>query len=326
MAPSAGTDPATVPGVAKADGRVLTLQNPPERISPWRLGGLTLPQLATRVWNEIWADEILDRAAALSYYFMFAVFPTLLFLTTLVGMLPGPRLTDQLLGYLDHVLPPDAFSLVGKTLEEITRGAGSGLLSVGAVAALWGASNGMGSIITAVNVAYDAKDARPWWKTRLLAVSLTLAFSVFTLAGLLLLVFGEALGHAAADWMGQGDLFKAAWTVARWPLASLGVLTGIALVYYVAPAVRQRWYWVTPGSVFAVGLWLAVSAGLRVYVIHFGNYNKTYGSIGGVILLLLWFYLGGLALLIGAEVNAEIARAASRRGRRRPDTEHDAAA
>jgi membrane protein len=305
-----------VPGVAKADGRVLSLENPPEDISPWRLGGLSLRQLASRVWNEVWADEIPDRAAALSYYFMFAVFPTLLFLTTLIGMLPGPRLLDQLMGYLDRVLPPDAFSLVGKTLDEITEGARGGLLSLGAVAALWGASSGMGSIITALNVAYDARDARAWWKQRILAVGLTVAFSVFTLAGLVVLVFGEFIGRAVADTVGLGDVFRVTWTAARWPLATLGVLTGIALVYYLAPAVRQRWYWVTPGSVFAVALWLAVSTALRLYVAHFGNYNKTYGSIGGVILLLLWFYLSGLALLVGAEVNAEIARAASRRARR----------
>jgi membrane protein len=303
--------------VASPERRVLLLREPPADISPWRLGGLSLAQLARRVWNEIWEDEVLDRAAALSYYFMFAVFPTLLFLTSLVGMLTVSHVMDQLLDYLDKVLPGDAASLIGRTLAEISRGARGGLVSIGAIAALWAASTGMGSIITALNVAYDARDVRPWWKQRLLAVFLTVVFSVLTLAGLLLLIFGQWIGQLVADWLGYGPAFTRTWTIARWPLAALGAWTGITLVYYVAPAVRQRWSWVTPGSAFAVAGWLVVSAGLRLYVAYFGNYNKTYGSIGGVILLLLWFYLSGVMLLLGAEVNAEIAAAAGQRAVRK---------
>jgi membrane protein len=270
-------------------------------------------QLARRVYREMWDDEVLDRAAALSYYFMFAVFPTLLFLTALVGMLTVPDLMDQLLEYLDRVLPGDAASMIGRTLAEITRGAGRGLVSIGAIAALWAASSGMGSIINALNVAYDARDVRPWWKQRLLAIFLTIVFSVLTLAGLLLLIGGQWLGQIVADRLGYGPVFTAVWTVIRWPLAALIAGMGITLVYYLAPAVKQRWYWVTPGSLFALTGWLAVSAGLRLYVAYFGNYNTTYGSIGGVILLLLWFYLSGVVLLLGAEINSEIANAAATR-------------
>jgi membrane protein len=139
-------------------------------------------------------------------------------------------------------------------------------------------------------------------------------FSVLALAALLSVVFGERVGHAAAAWAGLGFAFTEVWSLLQWPLGVLFVLTGIDLVDHRAPAVRQRWYWLTPGSAFAGVAWTVVSLGLRAYVNQFGNYNATYGSIGGVILLLLWLYLSGMALLIGGEINSVIARAAAERG------------
>jgi membrane protein len=283
-------------------------------ISPWSLGGLTLRELAARVWSELGEDEIVDRAAALSYYFLFALFPALLFLTALLGMLPIPGLMERLMEYVAQALPGDAASVIRKTLEEIVRGSRGSLLSLGALTALWASSNGMGSMMTALNVAYDVEDARAWWKRRLVSIALTLGFSLFILGGLIIMVFGPRLGRAVADRLGLGDVFTTVWSVASVPVAMLFVLVGIALVYYLAPAVQQRWRWVTPGSAVALVLWLAMSYGLRVYVTQFANYNATYGSIGGVILLMLWLYLTGLALLLGAEINAEIEHAAARRG------------
>jgi membrane protein len=284
------------------------------QVSPWTLGGLSVRRLAVLVWAEIWKDELTDRAAALSYYFVFALFPTLLFLTTLVGLVPGRDLMDQLLARLQDVLPPEAGSLLRQTLEEIQRGAGGGLLSVGAAAALWGASRGTVSIITTLNVVYGVTSPRPWWRRQLVAVVLTVMFSLLALAALLSVVFGERIGQAAAAWAGLGGTFTAVWDLLQWPLGVLFVLTGIDLVYHLAPAVRQRWYWLTPGSVFAGLAWAAFSFGLRAYVSQFANYNATYGSIGGVILLLLWLYLSGMALLVGGEINSVIARAAAERG------------
>jgi membrane protein len=286
----------------------------PARLSPWRLGGLTPRQLGKRVYEEVWTDELLDRAAALSYYFAFALFPALLFLTALIGMLPVPRLMDQLMGYFYQVLPDDTASMLGRTLAEVVRGAGGGLLSIGAVAALWAASSGMASVMAALNTAYEVEDPRPWWRRRLIAIVLTVGFSVFTVTGLLLLVFGPRIGRGVAAWFGLGHVFTLAWNVASWPVILVLVLTAIALVYYLAPAVRQRWQWVTPGSVFAVVLWVGASLGLRFYVRWFGDYNATYGSIGGVILLLLWLYVSSLVLLLGAEINSEIEQAAAERG------------
>ena len=284
--------------------------------SPWRLGGLSPIELARRVWSEMNEDEVMDRAASLSYYFVFALFPTLLFLAALLGLLPTAGLLDRLVEYLGQVLPGDAYSIVLRTLSEILRGARGSLLSIGVIAALWAASNGMASITNALNAAYDATDDRPWWKARLMAVGLTVVFAAFTLTALILLVLGPQIAEGLAKAVGLGAVFEMTWKVLQWPVSFLMGLVGVGLVYYLAPHVRQRWFWVTPGSVFAVLSWTVTSLGLRFYVGRFADYNATYGSIGGVILLMLWLYLIGLILLIGAEINAEIARAAEeRRGR-----------
>jgi membrane protein len=283
-------------------------------ISPWKLGGLPVRELGRRVWTEFWADEITDRAAALSYYFLFALFPALLFMTALLAFLPIEGLLERLIAYIRQVLPEDSAATVERTLGEITGTGRVSLLSVGALTTLWAASNGMESVISALNVAYDLEETRPWWKRRLLAIVLTVGFSIFILLGLLLMAFGPKIGGWVAGWLGLGSLFSLLWNVVSVPTAVLVVGIGLALVYFLAPAGTHRWHWVTPGSALALVLWLAMSLGLRSYVTHFGNYNATYGSIGGVTLLMLWFYLTSIVILLGAEVNAEIERAAAGRG------------
>src|SRR5262249_9201550 len=169
------------------------------KTSPWRLGGLGPLELARRVWTEYGEDEISDRAAALSYYFLFSLFPSLLFLTALLGMLPIPGLTERLMAYVEQALPADAASVIEKTLGEVVRGSRGSLLSIGALAALWAGSNGMGSIMNALNVAYDVEDKRSWWRRRAIAIALTLGFSLFILGGLVFMVFGPKLGLVIAD-------------------------------------------------------------------------------------------------------------------------------
>jgi membrane protein len=189
----------------------------PDHPSPWNLGGLTLRELGGRVWNEIWEDEVTDRAAALAYYFLFALFPTLLFLTVLLGLLPLPGLMDRLLQYMDQALPSDAASIVRRTWAEIYRGARGGLLSIGVLTAIWASSNGMASIMSALNVAYDIDDTRPWWKRRLLAILLTFGFAIFILAALVLLVFGPLIGAGVAGLFGLGTMsaFRS-WSSSCW--------------------------------------------------------------------------------------------------------------
>lgn len=288
--------------------------SPKSEVSPWRLGGLSVRALAERVWSQFWEDEVLDRAAALSYYFVFSLFPALLFLTSLVGLLPIPDLMNRFFDYLNQALPGDAASMIRKTLEEVVRGARGGILSFGALAALWAASNGMSSVMTALNVAYDVEENRSFVKRKVVALALTLGFALFIMLGLLLMAFGPKIGAAVAGFFGLGDLFTVAWNIISVPAAMVLVGLGISLVYYFAPAAEQQWHWVTPGSALALVLWLAMSLGLRWYVSHFADYNATYGSIAGAMLLLLWLYFTGVVLMVGAEVNAEIEHAAARRG------------
>ena len=262
------------------------------------------------MYGQLWKDEVFDRAAGLSYYFLFALFPTLLFLTALLGLLPFPRLMDQLMDYAARVLPGDAASLVTRTLAEIVLGASGELLSIGVVAALWAASSGMLSIMNALNVVFHTVDSRRWWRRRLAALGLTIGLSLFTLTALVLLVFGRRIGEAVAQWIGMGAVFTAIWNIAQWPVLVACVFTAITLVYQLAPWAEVRRSWVSPGSAFAVAGWLLVSLGLREWVGVVGGYNATYGSIGGVILLMLWLYLSGMVLLVGAEIDSEIHRAA----------------
>jgi hypothetical protein len=184
----------------------------------------------------------------------------------------------------------------------------------------------MASVIHALNVAYGVEDPRSWWKRRLVAVVLTLGFSLFILTALILVVFGPRIGEVVAGRLGFGEQFTTIWNIASLPVVMFFVLVGIALVYYIAPATKQHWRWVTPGSTVALVLWLGVSFALRWYVANFADYSATYGSIGGVILLMLWLYLTGLVLLVGAEINAEIEHAAAERGAITAKAEGEAAA
>jgi membrane protein len=262
--------------------------------------------LAQRVYRGLWSHDVFDRAASLSYYFLFALFPALLFLTAILGLVPGPKLMDHLLDYIARVLPADAASVLAKTLGEVIKGARGSLVSLGVLGALWGASSGMVSISNALNVAFEVRDTRTWWRHRLEAIGLTVWFSILTIVALLLFVFGERIGDAVARWLGVGEAFTRTWNIARWPALTVCALVGIMLVYQLAPAARQHWRRVTPGAIFALTGWLLASYALRLYVTYIGNYNATYGSIGGVILLMLWFYLSSLALLVGAEINSQI--------------------
>lgn len=281
--------------------------------SPWRLGGLGIPGLATHVWQDLWEDELLDRAAALSFFFVLALFPGLLFLTALFGLVQTPRLMQTLLAYLARVMPGDSVALVGAILAEVRHGATAGLLSIGVLGALWSASSGMLSVMSALNVAYEVEDRRAWWHRRLVALTLTLGFSLLVLLTLALVVFGRPLASALGTRLGVGGPVDRLWTLATWPLVVGATLAGIALVYSLAPAGGRPWRWVTPGSAFALAGWVGGSYLLRLYVGWFGSFNRTYGSIGAMILLMMWLYVTSLILLVGAEIDSEIARAEARR-------------
>jgi len=279
----------------------------------WTLSGLSGKEIAKRTSQQINEDDIFGRAAQLSYYFLLALFPLLLFLTTLLGYLAesGTQLRTRLMSYLGTVMPYSALELVQKTIDEVTINKSGGKLSFGLLAALWAASNGMTAITETLNVAYDVKETRPWWKVRLVAISLTVMLAVMIVLGLATVLLGDKLAHFIAAAVGFGNTFIVAWKLLQWPTVLFFLLVTFSLVYYLAPnRANRKWYWITPGSVTAVTLWLLVSFAFRFYLHFFNSYNVTYGSLGALIVLMLWFYFTGAAILIGGEVNAEIECAA----------------
>jgi len=277
-------------------------------------------QFGARLWERVGADEVSTRAAALAYYFIFALFPALLFLTALLGLLPVSGLMERLLGYVTQVLPRESAALVGRTLSQTLAGASTSLLSVGALGALWAAAAGMVALIDALNVAHGAVEARSWWTRRLVALVLTVGLALFVLTALVLVIFGERVGAEVAGALGLGRAFTLGWRLLRWPLVVGGLLVAVLLVYHSGPAASPPLHRLVPGSACAVAAWLLTSSALRVYVAHFGSYDATYGSIGGVIVLMLWFYLSSLSLLVGAEINMLLWEVQAGRGAGPPDS------
>src|ERR687894_249980 len=226
------------------------------------LGGLSYKELAKRVYAEVLDDDVLGRSAQLSHYFLLALFPALLFLTSLLGYLAGEdsQLRQGLFDYLAAVLPGEASKLVSQTVTDVTQSSGGGKLSFGILATLWAASNGMGAISESLNAAYDLKESRPCWKVRLTALGLTLALTLLIVTALVLVLYGHDIADAVAGWVGMGSAFATAWKIVQWPLVLVFVLLAFALIYYFAPDIReQKWKWVTPGAVVGVALWLLIS-------------------------------------------------------------------
>jgi membrane protein len=281
--------------------------------NPWNLGGLTLTELGRRLWDESQKDELLGRAAQLSYYALLALFPALIFLTALMGLFSVQSFMPELMSYLRNVLPADALSMVQRFLTQVAEGSGANILSLGALGALWASSSGVTAIMDALNVVFGVKeDRRPFWRVRLTAIVLTTGLAGFVIMSLALVLYGPTIGRWIADLMGFDVVFTWIWNVLQWPVIATLMLIVVAAIYHICPDRRhKRWRWVTPGSVFAVLMWLLVSLGFKTYVDNFGDYNKVYGSIAGVIVLMLWFYWSGMVLLLGGEINAEIEKAAA---------------
>ena len=263
-------------------------------------------EVAQRTYDKVLTDDCLGRAAQLAYYFLFALFPFLLFLVTLLGYIPVPDLLDHIMSLLAHALPREALTLVQDNVHSLVTQPRGGLLSFGIIAALWTSSSAITAIMAGLNRAYGVEENRPWWKVRITALLLTLGSSLFVIAATVLLIFGPQLGTWIASSVGLGDVFAAAWNVARWVIILGCLIVALAALYYFAPDVQQQWRWITPGSVCAVIGWILASLGFAYYVNNFGSYNATYGSIGAVIVLLTWMYATGFFILVGGELNSEI--------------------
>lgn len=270
------------------------------------LGGTDVRTLGRCSVEEFARDEMIVYAAALAYHFFFSVFPFLVFLVALLGFLDVPGLFDWLLDRARSVLPEAGAGVVDLAVRRIAGRRHGGLLSFGIVAAVWSASAGVRSAMRALNTAYDVREDRPFWKRYSLSVAYTLA-----LALLLVLATGLALtGSSAMLWLagraGIAGPVATLWSWLRIPLAALLAMLAVAIVYRVAPNTRQRFRLATPGSVVAVVLWVLLSLAFQLYLSRFGHFSATYGVLGGVMVLMLYFFLSAAALLFGAELNAVV--------------------
>src|SRR5436190_17981414 len=265
--------------------------------------------LLKRSAKEALADDVFDLAAQQAYYFFFALFPALLFVMAVASFFPVQDLIDTIVAKIAQIAPGDAVTLLRETLKSIAEQNSGGILTFALLVAIWSSSGAMVSIITTLDAAYDVTESRPWWKTRLTAIVLTVGIAVFVLASMFLIIAGPTLAENIATKMRLGPAFTWTWLILQWPVVFGIVATAIGVVYYFAPDVEQDWVWITPGSVLATVLWLTVSLGLKLYYQLMPNANAAYGTIGGVMVLMLWFYVSGIALLLGAELNAEIEHA-----------------
>jgi membrane protein len=286
----------------------------PRRLdSPWKLGGLTPFRLLFKVFRAVFDDDLLSRASGLAFDFILALFPLMVFMMALFGLFAAgdAQLQGGLLSYFSVFLPTSAFALFNTVINELAAHSDPGKLTFGIVAGLWFASGGMSSMISTLNVVYRVPEARSWIRVRATALALTLAMAILLLSALSLVMVGNhVVDRLAADfsWI---SFLAVAWKEFRWPAAALFVMISFSLVYYCGPDLaRHRRRWITPGAVFGMLLWLVSTVGLRIYLHFFNTYSATYGSLGAVIVLLVWLYVTGLAFLIGGEINAEIERAA----------------
>jgi membrane protein len=274
--------------------------------SLWKFGGLTPLKLTQLAITKIGEDELSTRSAALSYYFILALFPMLLFLVSLVGVFAGPgsQLRDSIISGLGRLAPGSASELVHSVVNQTFKSSSGLKLAMGLLGALWAASGGMGAVVVSLNVVYRVKETRAWWKQKLTIIGLTLALAALIVVALVLVLYGGKIGQLLATQIGLSDVFRIAWKVLQWPFSFGAMFLSFSIIYYFGPDLKERkWYWVTPGAVTGVALWLVASLGFRLYLQFFNSYSATYGSLGAVIILMLWLYITGFAVLIGGELN-----------------------
>jgi membrane protein len=269
-------------------------------------------RVATRALARFFRDDMTTYAAALAYRVLFSIFPFLIFLTALLGVLGAPQLFEWMRLQAAYVLPGEAMDLVNSVLAELQT-TEPGIMSAAVALALWSASLAVVGTMDALNVVYEVRERRAMWKRLLVSIFYTVALALMLIVAAAMMVTGPAFlewltRYAGLDWM-----FIAVWAWLRWPIAALVLMFVVSLVYYAAPNVKQPFRFITPGAVIAVVAWIAASLGFAFYVQNFASYSKTYGSIGAVIVLLFYFFLSAAVMLFGAEVNAELTRARGER-------------
>ena len=269
---------------------------------------LTWTELTKRTVRETISDNALGLAAQLAFYFLLALVPAIAFVVAVASFFP-PQLLDQMMSSLAGLAPSDVVRILREQLDSLAGGSNGGILTLGLAMALWSSSAAIVSIIDAMNRAYDIEEGRPWWKVRLTAIGLTAGLAVFVVAAFALVMVGPSVADRLLAGSPLGSAFATAWKFVQWPIVFALVAVAVACINYFAPDAEQDWVWVTPGAVLATILWLLASLAFKFYLARFADYNATYGSLGGVVILMLWFYIFGLAILVGAEMNAEIEHA-----------------
>ncbi|MEV8127433.1 YihY/virulence factor BrkB family protein [Streptomyces sp. NPDC085944] len=278
--------------------------------SPTELPKRSWIALLRRVVAEFKDDELTDRAAALTYYGILALFPALLVLVSLLGI-AGDSATQEVLDNVKKLAPGSARDVLTNAVQQLQAraGLGSALAVVGLVGAVWSASGYVAAFIRAANAVYDMPEGRPVWKVLPLRVGLTVVLLVLAVVSALIVVFTGSLARQAGTALSIGDTALTVWSIAKWPVLVLLVTFMIAILYWAAPNARVKGYkWISPGSLLALLIWLLASAGFAFYVANFGSYNKTYGTLAGVIIFLVWLWVTNLAVLLGLEFDAELAR------------------
>lgn len=265
-----------------------------------------IPGLGKIVFSEILRTRILTIGAAVAFFLLMSLIPLLMVASALLSALPIPNLLQQLLDMLAMFVPPDTMSFVKTILFSILTAHPARILSIGVLSYIWAASGSFSSLIEALNIAYDVRKERPWWRDKLQALLLTFVCGSLSIVSLLCMIAGPHFIHFVSYLIPIPHMFSLLWPPVRITLIFTTFLVNITALYKLAPNRRISLRAVLPGAVFAVTIWFLGSAGLGFYIVHFANYNVTYGSLGGIIVLMLWLYLTSVSILIGAELNAEL--------------------
>lgn len=281
--------------------------------SLWTRAGLSWRELLRRIGREILADEVFSRSAELAYYFLFSLFPLLLFLTSIFGHVMGERadLRQEMFEYLHAVIPSEnSLTLIKETLQQIIDQRGLHF-SLGLLISLWGSSQGIIAVGRVLDKAYDVEKRRGFLYSHLVGIGLTIAFALLLLIGLVLMFYGTSIVASLAGRGALGSFLTRAWALVQWPVVLIFLTAGFELIYNLAPGDNRRrsFQLTSPGSLVAVAVWLAGSFGLRLFLSRFTLYSWAYGTLEAFILLLLWFYITGFAIVVGGQVNAQLVKA-----------------
>jgi membrane protein len=265
-----------------------------------------------RTVEDVNRKHTLQMAAALSYYFVLSIFPALIFLSAMVAYLPVPNLFDQALALMSGFVPHDGMALVRHVLSDVVTPQRGTFLSFGLLGTLWAASGGFAAAIEALNIAYEVSEARPVWVTRPLAIGLTLLVGVLLLIALAVMIVGPQFGTWLSERLHLSWLFVQSWPYIHWTVSVLFTVLAVELLYFWGPNVKQRFLSTLPGAVVAVACWIGLSYALGIYFRSFAHFNKTYGTLGAAIALMVWLYWTSFAMLVGAELNCQLAKESER--------------